>query len=163
MIFANNFPRLRFERQATSVAACCGLTSGLSSPRYERPTPARSLSSHLIRGRSRWQTSYSTTPSHPQQLPTLLLLLMRSSNLFLFFQQLDHFWLHSAEVRLQNWSLRAHTQTHKNPTQTESQERIRSRDMPRCLMATLATTKERGEDGGGRHERGVWIPWPLES
>ena len=34
--------------------------------------------------------------------------------------------------------------------------------MPRCLMATLATTTKRGEEGGGRHERGVWIPWPLE-
>ena len=54
-----------------------------------------------------------------------------------------------------------HTNT-QNPTQTESQERIRSKDMPRCLMATLATTKERGEEGGGRHERGVWI-LPLES
>ena len=95
----------------------------------------------------------STTVTHPAAPPH------KKQQLVSLFQQLDQFW---AEVRLQKWILRAHTQAHKNPTQTESQERIRSKDMPRCLMATLATTKERGEDGGGRHERGVWIPWPLE-
>ena len=37
VIFVPQFPRLRFERQATSVAACCGLGSGLSPKRREAP------------------------------------------------------------------------------------------------------------------------------
>ena len=39
VIFVPQFPRLRFERQATSVAACCGLGSGLSPERL-RSSPA---------------------------------------------------------------------------------------------------------------------------